>query len=256
MTYRAIAPKKCCGLVNIFRTKMKPGLYLERAVHKPGKRRFNMLVAIPSPRDIPAFYQATRECLFDYDRFWVKHIPEEKEPYTIIKDYFLEHYKQRGYTHLAILPDDVIIHRQGVKRLVRVIGKNPDKYKVLMGTFNCEVGSAFVGACPNLPSLNRMTREHNFFWAKELEGKGIMQVGWCGTPLAIIRADLIVKGILSLQNDAKANNLYLGCCQDVVLANELAAHKIPLYIDTDVRFFHLKGSPEGEIHPELWDKPH
>jgi len=229
----------------------KPGIYFEPAIKKK-KKALKMLVAIPSPRDIQSFNDAVKNCLYDYDKLWVKHISEEQKPYTIIRNYFLEH---NYYSHLAILPDDVIIHRHGIEKLVSNVMSDRSKYKVMMGIFNCDIGSPFVGCCMNLPSLSRMGREHNFLWRVQVEGKGILQVAWAGTPFAILDGRLLRDGIVSLKNDAEATGKpnMSGCCQDVVLANELAQHKIPLYIDSEALFLHLKGSPEAELLPvEKW----
>lgn len=215
-------------------------------------KKFNLLVGIPSPRDIPAFREGVDKTLSQYDKLWAKGFKEAELPYSRIRQYFLDHWQDGAkYTHLGILPDDVILNEKGVNKLINDVIEHPKKYKVIMGMFPTEWGSSKVALTPEVPLLDMSLRYHNFYEYEQVKGKGIIKVGWCGTPFAIISGDLIASGIVSLQNDSKWNrHLGTGCCQDVVLANELASHNIPLYVDTDVLFLHLKGLPVAEVY---WD---
>lgn len=198
-----------------------------------------MLVAIPSPRDIPEFRVALHRSMPGYDKVWFKNYSESEYPYTKIRDYFLEHYNnkeggRRRYTHLAILPDDVILHKEGVDKLIQNVKEDPKK-QVMMGTFSWKHEPDILATCSNLPARERKHRIYDLYRKNDV--KGIIAAGWCGTPLAIIDGELISQGVVTLENDLRWNpGAGHGSSQDVVLAHDLAAHNIKLWVDTDVYF--------------------
>ena len=209
---------------------------------------FNPLIALPSPRDIVSVKKAIDESLQEYDKAWFKYFTQSKKPYTLIRKYFLKHKK---YTHLIILPDDLVIHRAGVEKLINAVEDEPEKYKVLMAICNVEYGQPYVIFTKNHPSLKHSERKYDWYTWSELAEYftplGIIQVKYCGTPFAIISRDLIENGIVTLEDDAKWNNIPFGSSEDVVLSHDLLRHNIPLYVDTSVCFEHLKGTAEYKV---------
>lgn len=225
-----------------FRTKIYRGDILFEFGHEhpfeDAKDKLNPLVAIPSPRDIPEFRQAADECLSGFDRVWFKYWPQSTEPYKHIRDYFL---KRTQYTHLIILPDDLVVNIIGVTRLLLSVYAEPTKYLVLMGNCQVQWGSLLFALTHNLPSLKRQDRIYAWWTLNDVETvtTNIVQVPHCGTPFAILAREVVEK--VSFDNDKKWNNDTVGFSEDVVLSHELHDLGIPLYVDTSVIFQHLKG---------------
>lgn len=208
---------------------------------KQKERKIGMLVAIPSPRDIPEFKKSVDECLQAYDKVWFKYFHQASNPYLLIKDFFL---KRPRYTHLAIIPDDLVLNKQGVEKLIDNVVSDPQKYRVIMGTCivdNTHFGEKHLAFTKNLPDLDRHKRKYYWYRRKQVKGKGIMQVPHCGTPFAILSKDVVK--LVSLDNDLRWNNglQSIGMSEDVVLSHDLERLGIPIYVDTDVFFEHLKG---------------
>ena len=63
-----------------------------------------MLICIPKVRQIEEFDNAVNDCLQEFDKLFINYFPSY-EARHLIKEYFL---KYEEYTHLAILPDDMI----------------------------------------------------------------------------------------------------------------------------------------------------
>jgi hypothetical protein len=213
--------------------------YFERAT-EPEKAKLKMLVCIPSPRDIEQFFDSVKSSLTAYDKVWIKYYQQKDRPYSVLRRSFLRHANRAGYTHLAILPDDLVIHREGVDKLVGNVVSNPNIYNVMMGSCNVELGSPFVAITKNLPSMIRSQRVYQWYTAEEVKGKGIMKVKHCGTPFAIISRYAFDR--ISLDNDRRWNNNNdsVGYSEDIVLSHDLAKRKIPIYVDCSVQFLHLK----------------
>lgn len=210
---------------------------------KQREAKIGMLVAIPSPRDIPEFKKAVDECLQPYDKVWFKYFHQASNPYNLIREYFL---KRPRYSHIAILPDDLVINKQGVDKLIDNVVSDPQKYRVMMGTClvdSTQWGRQFLAFTKNIPALNRSERTYEWYMVRNVVGKnlGILQAAHCGTPFAILSKD--VMKLVSFDNDLKWNQNQMnnvGMAEDVVLSHDLDRLGIPIYVDTDVFFDHMK----------------
>lgn len=210
----------------------------ERAT-KPDKARLKMLVGILNPRYIEQFMESVRISLTAYDKIWIRNYQQKDNPYSVLRRAFLRHSNKSGYTHLAILPDDLVITRGGVDKLVDNVLANPEEYHVMMGCCNVELGSRYVAITKNLPSQIRSQRIYQWYTAEAVKGRGIIKVKHCGTPFAILSRYAFDR--VSLDNDRRMNNNdSVGYSEDVVLSHDLAKRKIPIYVDTSVNFLHLK----------------
>jgi hypothetical protein len=199
--------------------------------------KFNPLVALPSPRDLIEVKAAVDLCLAGLDKVWFKYWPQSTDPYRHIRDYFL---KRIQYTHLIILPDDLVVNADGVTRLLLSVYAQPTLYTVLMGNCPVEYGSLQFAITHNLPSLQRSERIYRWWSLMDVQvNQGIRKVPHCGTPFAILRRDVVEQ--VSFENDKEWNNDRVGFSEDVVLSHELRDLGIPLYCDTSVIFEHLKG---------------
>lgn len=185
------------------------------------------LICSPSPRDIPDWLQCWNN-LGDYaDRYIAKYY-NEKQAYKFLRDYFMDHPE---YTHMVILPDDLIILPIQFERL----RGNASKYPVLGGFFN------------------RNWQDRNL-WSCIVEGRN--PPAWM--TLGEIEQEVFAHGdnpILPVRQD------YFGCTfirRDVVekvgefhaftpgasgydyaFSLDCAKHQIPMYCDTRVQLLHL-----------------
>jgi hypothetical protein len=223
-----------------FKTTYRGDILFEFAVIDTfeDKNRFNPLVALPSPRDIPEVKEAVDLCLSGLDRVWFKYWPQSTEPYKHIRDYFL---KRTQYTHLIILPDDLVVNVVGVTKLLLTAYAAPTQYTVLMGNCSVTYGSLVFAITHNLPSLERYGRTYHWWTLRDLEAcpTNIMKVQHCGTPFAILAREVVEQ--VSFKNDKEWNNDTVGFSEEVVLSHELHDLGIPIYVDTSVIFTHLKG---------------
>lgn len=84
-----------------------------------------LLVCVPSPRDIPEVKEKWDN--YSYDVLVAKYMLQ-LEAYTFLREYFLEHTE---YTHLAWIPDDVVVNPEDLDELWSCIIEND--YPVLSG---------------------------------------------------------------------------------------------------------------------------
>lgn len=68
----------------------------------------------PSPRKIKLFEEALKQLNDHYDIIRIKNDFDELHAYNRGRDFFLEH---KEYTHMAILPDDLLVYPDDVKIL-------------------------------------------------------------------------------------------------------------------------------------------
>lgn len=202
------------------------------------------LVAIPKGRDIPEFDRAVSDVLSDFDILWCcyyqSHVARQ-----IIRKFFLD----RDYTRLAICPDDMIVNRTGIDYLLDDLDK---------------VDYQFICACANVDtvryknmlsvSVSKLTPPSNILSVDDyeflvegsqlhkslLEGPQPIVVKHMGDPFPIIRRDVAQR--LTFFNTS--GSITAGCCEDVVMCNELYQMNIPIYCDLRSRFDHLKISDE------------
>lgn len=209
-------------------------------------KRIQMLIASPSPRNIPAFNEAVDDELEEYDVVLFKYFPQASEPYKRIKRYFL---KRKRYTHLAILPDDLVVDREGVNKLVELVLSDPRRYTVVMGNCFVEYGlpSLQYIFTSNLPALKREDRKYDWIPAETPQVGPVVTAPYCGTPFAILSREVVEK--VTFDTDLKWNKFHgnVGFSEDVVLAHDLKKFDIPIYVHTGAFFDHLKGKPEAAV---------
>jgi hypothetical protein len=201
----------------------------------------NLLIGIPSPRDIPEFLEATAK--LPYDRYWAKYYTEYPA-FSKITDFFLEH---KEYSHLAILCDDLIvkpIHAEQLFTLAVDYG-----YPAIGGV--CNVGrEAEWDECYNI-SLSHLTnpqrvyRRYEFIKIAEAEEQikkcPIVQTRFQGFPFTIIRRDIVER--FPFKTDGFYNEKPgRGCCTDTVFCWETAHAGVPMWADLRVVMYHLPNS--------------
>jgi hypothetical protein len=197
----------------------------------------NPLIFIPSPRDIQEFIESVEYGLSKYDRFWVRYLPEA-QAYNIAKKFFLEH---EQYTHLVILPDDLIVTQKHIDQLVEDI-KERD-YEVLSGICAVDelpINKGKYAVCQNAnPSLADLSiKSYDYLTTEQRDaylkyGFPIINVRYAGFPLIFIRRDVIEK------IDFRPIPYY-NCCPDVQFCYDCEALGISLFVDLRVVGNHLK----------------
>jgi hypothetical protein len=108
------------------------------------QKKVNLLIVNPSPRKIKWFEHKLKILNTKYDIFREKDNLDEVNAYKECRDFFLEHTE---YTHMAILPDDLLVDLKHVDKLVADLEEFD--YDVLSGICN------FAAESKNM--FNRMT---------------------------------------------------------------------------------------------------
>jgi hypothetical protein len=211
-----------------------------------------ILIAIPSPREIPEVKQALDEIKY-CDKLWIKNY-KEYEACKIARTYLLEHDE---YSYLVIAPDDMVVNKTSFDRLVQDLIKRPT-ISVLCGYSNRDLSNQYkhesTTSIDYLPSWDRVGREYKcqsmeYFEQIGLSDNPVIQVKYAGFPCMVIRRDVV--GLTTLGNDYPDNE-EMGCCSDVVFCNECNRLGIPIFCDTRCRFLHLKES--DQVSGRVWHK--
>jgi hypothetical protein len=204
-----------------------------------------LLLAITQGRDIPQFLEATAK-IKGYDKLWVKYYPAYMA-YKIIKSFFLDHPE---YSHLALLADDLIVKQQDIDQLWYDVNKingpgSMFQHCVLSGCCNVDLTTwkDYLNVSFELPIRSSYGRRYDFMRKDDpiaVEKRGCVQVGFCGTALIVIPRQYVSK--LSFDNDAKWSGLSeeMGCCQDVIMCNDLHDLGVKMFVDFRVNMLHLK----------------
>ncbi len=187
------------------------------------------LLCIPSPRDLKAVKQHIDQLRID--KLWLKYY-KELEAYQLMREYFLDN----NYTHLIICPDDLIVKRFDLARLLYAI--ETFDFAVVSGICNVDSGNskaAFNITYPNnLPDANPAKRSYKWITNNALKRRASnepFRVGYAGFPLMAIEYDVTKK--LPFRNDG-------GCCIDVMFCWDCHHLNIPIYVDPKINLVHLK----------------
>ena len=177
-----------------------------------------------------------------YDKLWIKYFPAYLS-YKIIKYFFLDHPE---YSHLAILADDLIVKQDDIDHLWYVanldtVSFSSLRHSVIAGCCNIDLTTwkDYLNVSFDLPQRSSYGRHYSFI-KKDQAPAAIAQVGFCGTALIIIPRQYVSK--LSFDNDARWSGLdeNMGCCQDVIMANDLHDLGVKMFVDFRVNMLHLK----------------
>jgi hypothetical protein len=198
-------------------------------------RLINPLLFIPSPRDIPRFAEATAK--LEIDKLWVKYHPPISS-WSTASRLFTEDDRFKEYTHLVILPDDLIITNEHLEMLINDIVKKD--YPVLSGTCNVDISKQNKGkyaVCLELPPIADIRADYYKWMIEEdrqklLQHNSIHKVKHAGFPLMFIRRDIAEKIPLHLS--------HLKCCADLQFCWDCHDNNVPIYADLTVVGDHLK----------------
>ncbi len=217
------------------------------APNKERSNTINLLIINPSPRKIKLFEAKLSILNTKYDILREKNNFNEVEAYNNCRDYFLSHPE---YTHMAILPDDLLVDLKHVDKLVEDLEKYD--YDVLSGisNFSMESRNFFnhmtcidymnYGAVDQLAATARfdyftqvMTRERYTKIKEEMANKPnrIIRVALSNFPLTIAKRHVIEK--------IEFGGSLMGV--DTVFFQSCINKGIATYADLDVEMLHIKG---------------
>ena len=214
-------------------------------------KKVNLLIVSPSPRKIKSFEIKVKKLNQKYDIYLERCNFDEVDAYKQCRDFFLQHTE---YTHMAILPDDLLVDVKHVDQLVADLEQFD--YNVLSGICNFAASTknfmnrmtcipySHYGAVDQLAKTGRfdyfrqtMTRADLEKLRKDMEKKPnrIIRVALSNFPFTIIKRHVVEKIEFGM-------NL-MGV--DTVFFQSLLNKGIPAYADLDVEMLHLKGIEEN-----------
>lgn len=209
--------------------------------------KVNLLITSPSPRHIKLFESKLKILNTKYDIYLEKYNFDEVDAYKQCRDFFLSHTE---YTHMAILPDDLLVDLKHVDKLIDDLEKYD--YDVLSGICNFALTSknflnhmtcieySNYGAVDQLAKTGRfdyfrqiMTRDRYDEIKKQMATKPnrIIRVGLSNFPFTIIKRS-VVEQIEFGMNLMGVDTVFFQSCINKGIAT---------YADLDVEMLHLKG---------------
>lgn len=181
----------------------------------------NVLIGIPSPRDIPEFKEAIDK--IKQSKLWVKYV-DEYTAYYIIREMFLEY----DFSHLCIIPDDLIVTPEQFEKLKL----EAENYPVLSGTF--PIYSDDPTTLVTIMNSSRITKEGQR--TKLGEYNDIQKVYFEGFACCFITRDVIKK----IRFDCEYGF-------DKYFADQCKEKNIPINVDFSVVLNHIRKSWTGNL---------
>lgn len=205
------------------------------------------LLFVPSPRDLPEFYEEFNK-IHNYDKYFVRYTKPEVLVYDIGRDVFLEH---KEYTHFVICPDDLLIKQEHVDILyndlilLEVLGLVEN---TCIGGF-CNINVTDKKDISNI-CIDRVNidpypnRKYSFATLKELRDLRNIQrykeVGFSGFPLLAIPRSILEK--IEFRNDSHDGWEDYGCCLDVMFCHDVyeLGPEYKILCDLQLEMQHMK----------------
>lgn len=231
---------------------------------------WNPLFCSPSPRDIDQVTKCHQQIPFD--RVYAKYFVE-REAYWHLRNFFLQHPE---YTHMIIIPDDLVFTPQDVKSLYHDLREYD--YPILSGICNVDLGEYKDkwSITQNLPHPVRPLKKCDdptrkrawlgwrwYAWfdddtikaEQQRQKSEIIRVPHSGFALQCIRRDVVEA--IEFTTDGPDNGLanVETSSVDVMYSNSCAIAGIAIMVDPRIRMLHLRESGPVEItlgEPEIW----
>ena len=185
-----------------------------------------VLIASPSPRDIPEVQEALNK--IREDKLLVKYYPE-KEAYSIIKRWFLGH---KEYDYLCICPDDLVVTNKVFQQLKNKVEET--KLPVLAGICNLSWNELDrCSFCMNVSGFNFVDNE-TLPLIEHMAKDGVLQVGHEGFACSFISRDVMQKVSFEGVNEDKSAHF------DWSFSLECTRFNIPIHVYLDAKMIHLR----------------
>ncbi len=202
----------------------------------------NPLIFIPSVKNIQTVWDSWDKLL--YDKF-VSRGRREIPAYKAGVDYFKKH---KQYTHFVICPDDLVIATDSFNILKRDIEEYG--YNNICGVSNVDEDSPDYYCCKPY-GLNPATKGRNFTNEdKQQLTDNIIQVGFTGYSCQFLDRDLTEK----LSFTGACNNDE--GCLDLRMALEMNKMEIPMLVDFDANFWHMRKHSRKQAYEWVRDTTH
>ena len=212
--------------------------------------KINLLIFNPSPRAIRQFEYKVKLLNSKYDIYRVKFDFNELHAFNAGRDFFLYDPQGRKYTHMAILPDDLLVELHHVDKLVSDLEKNP-KIDVLSAVCNWSyVNQKFFNTLALIPfdsrgSFQLFKNQAKYKFDSLLqreqynkEPKGIQRVLFAAFSFTIASRRVIEQfGFTPIQ---PAGLVADGMGLDTIFYNNCLRKGINCYADYDVMTLHIK----------------
>jgi hypothetical protein len=186
------------------------------------------LIGIPSPRDIPDVLEAMRK--IECDKIWAKYY-NEYDAYQHIRNFFLKYTK---YTHLVIIPDDLVVTPLHFGWLR--FKSYSCNYPVLSGTCNAAYNTErdkFVCRKNSANDPPMPKEELDAFANKD----PVQEMAFEGFACCFIRRDVVEK--------IDFRGMFTKTAFDLTFAEDCKRQGIPVMVDTRIRILHLRNRVDG-----------
>jgi hypothetical protein len=212
----------------------------------------NLLILNPSPRHIKIFEAKLQKLNTKYDILRIKYDFDEKHAYNSGREWFLAHPE---YTHMAILPDDLLVDVKHVDKLIEDL-ENYD-YDVLSGISNFAMSTArfFENMTAidykKYEAVDQIRKTGRFDYFKQIMSRKeykqikedmknkqntIIRVAMSHFPFTIIKRHVVEK--------IEFGHNLMGV--DVVFFQSCIKLNIATYADLDVELWHIKGIEDNK----------
>lgn len=209
----------------------------------------NPLIVIPSPRDIPDFKESMNT-ITKYDKLWVKYHYPEITAYKRIRHEFLTNDE---YTHLVIVPDDLIITQDKLDILINDYSHiQAAEDTIITGYSNVDTTrfKDCANICLNRVSNFRFQRVYSWITLQdmqeflqnvtkpEIQESYLMTVGFAGFACFVIPRKIVEHR--RFRNDSNSGEDIDGCCVDSCFCNDILDENYRILCDIRCRFYHMK----------------
>ena len=223
------------------------------------------LIAIPSVRDLAEFKQAINK-IKNIDKLWIKYTPSQTS-YPLIHSEFLAN--PNNYTHLIILPDDLIVEPDKLQHLLNdyetALSADEKDTTILTGFCNVDVKSNIDKAniCTETVITNRNGRHYAWLSIQDLRTQKnnidldenatdrdyLIPVRFAGFPLYVIPRKIVEQ--ISFRDDSNAEYKQTGVCYDVMYCNDSQEKGFQILTDLRVDLKHLRYTKDSDIQLQL-----
>lgn len=199
------------------------------------------LIVVPSPRNLTEVERVINT--LPDDKLWCKYYKPEILAYNIIQEQFMD----SDYTHIVIIPDDLLVNLKDYLILKQDMKYYPDD--VISGY--CNVDTTQFKDYANITfdpvSPQRANRTYNWVPLADADNRNdIIEVGYAGFGMFAVPKSLFKAGI-RFRNDSFNGQNWDGCCVDVMFCYDVYQKNRRVLCDLRLRSQHLKIS-DNQYH--------
>ncbi len=178
------------------------------------------------------------------DKLWCKYYKPEILAYNIIQEQFLD----SDYTHIVIIPDDLLVNREDYEILKQDMEKYPED--VVSGYCNVDTTQFkdYANITYDVVSPLRANRVYNWVPLQDADVRNdTISVGYAGFGMFAVPKSIFELGI-RFRNDSFNGQNWDGCCVDVMFCYDVIQKGHKVLCDLRLRSQHLKISDNRFQH--------